>query len=250
MKTTVVANWKMNPSNWREAKRLFAATRKAAEHAPQVSLIVAPPTLYLRELRATYAGRKIAFAVQNAHEGTSGAYTGELSFAQCKDSGASYVLVGHAERREMGESNEETGKKVTAALQNSLVPVLCVGESQRSGSGEHFEFVRTQLRAGISAVEPQHIARVIVAYEPVWAIGAQKPMTPRDMHEMAIFIRKSIVDIKGEKGMAVKILYGGAIDDTSAPEMLKRGDVHGLLVGRASEDVHKISGLLAAIENA
>jgi triosephosphate isomerase len=248
MKSIIVANWKMNPATMREGKRLLAATKKAADGAKHANVIVAPPSIFLRELRATYKGKKISFAAQNAHAEKSGAYTGEISFAQVKDACVSYVIIGHAERRAMGESNDDTRKKVAAALAIDMVPILCVGEASRSGSGEHFNFVKEQLRAGLADVLPQKLSKIIVAYEPVWAIGAVKPMSPRDMHEMAIFIRKAVVDLKGELGMAIKILYGGSIDEKTAPSMLRDGDVIGLLVGRASEDAAKFSALLQAIE--
>lgn len=150
----------------------------------------------------------------------------------------------------MGETNEDTGKKVAAALELKMTPVLCVGETKRGADGEHFDVVRTQLRAGYAAVEPSQAARVVVTYEPLWTIGKDFAMSPRDMHEMAIFIRKSVVALKGQVGMNMKILYGGSIDSGNAPDMLKHGDVHGLLIGRAGEDGVKFAALLEAIEEA
>ena len=250
MKAIVVANWKMNPQTLSEAKKLFEATREAAEGSLHVNIIVVPPAIFLADLKRSYKGRKLAFGAQNARAEAGGSYTGDISLAQCKDAGASYIIVGHAERRAEGETDEETGKKVTAALIQKLTPVLCVGETARSGNAEYFEVVRTQLRAGLMGVEAPQIGHLIIAYEPVWAIGKESAMGPRQMHEMAIFIRKTVVDLKGERGMATKILYGGSIDEMSAPDMLKHGDVHGLLVGRASEDRAKISALIQAIEDA
>jgi triosephosphate isomerase len=128
-----------------------------------------------------------------------------------------------------------------------MAPILCVGEQSRGGGGDHFAFVREQLRAGLADVATTSLKKIIIAYEPVWAIGAAKPMSPRDMHEMSIFIRKSIVEIFGEAGMDIKILYGGSIDETNAPDMLQNGDVKGFLVGRASAEVRHIGNLLAAL---
>ncbi len=250
MKCIVVANWKMNPATIRDAKKLFEATKKAADGAPHVTLIVAPPAIYFRELKTGYKGRRITFAAQNARVESGGAFTGEISLAQYKDAGASYVVIGHAERRGMGETDEDTGKKVSAALVQKITPILCVGETERGSGGEHFEVVRAQLRAGFFNVEPAHVGRVIVTYEPLWTIGKEVAMNPRDMHEMAIFIRKTIVDLKGQVGMNIKILYGGSVDGNNAPAMMKYGDVHGFLVGRASEDGIKLASLLEAIEEA
>jgi triosephosphate isomerase len=250
MKSLLVANWKMNPPTFKEAKRLLEITKKAADTAKNISIIVAPPSIFLRELRARYRGKRLAFGIQNAHSETQGSFTGEVSMAEAKDAGAAYVIIGHAERRAAGETNDDTRKKVAAALSLLLYPILCVGEAVRTHEGEHFDFIKDQLKAGFADVPAAKIPRVTIAYEPVWAIGATAAMSPRDMHEMAIFIRKTIVGLYGEKGMAVKILYGGSIDETNAPGMLMHGDVGGLLVGRASADLEKFTALVRAIKNA
>ncbi len=250
MKTIVIANWKMNPATFREARKLFEATKKIADSAKSIAIVVAPPALYLRELRGAYMGARISFAAQNACFELGGAHTGGVSLAQIKDARVQYVLVGHAERRAAGETNEDTGKKVAAALAAGLVPIFCVGETKRSGSGEHFLFVKDQLRAGFASVPPAKASRVIVAYEPVWAIGSDAAMSPRDMHEMAIFIRKTVVEVCGESGHKVQILYGGAADETNAADMLRDGDVRGLLVGRASQDAGRFAALIRALGDA
>lgn len=250
MKSLLVANWKMNPPAFKDAKKLLEATIKAANGAKNVSIVVAPPTIYLRDLRSGYRGKKLAFGVQNAHAEASGSFTGEISLMQAKDSGASYVIIGHAERRAMGETNDDTKKKVAAALALSLVPILCVGEKERGHEGDHLAFIKEQLRAGFAEVPTPKISRIIVAYEPVWAIGADTAMNPREMHEMAIYIRKTLVETCGEKAMSVKILYGGSIDEGNAAAMLQQGDISGLLVGRASADIAKLTGLVRTIRNA
>lgn len=247
MRSIVVANWKMNPQTMRDAKRLFEATRKAAEGAKSVSVILAPPSVFLRELSTGYKGRKVAFAAQNAHFQKDGAYTGEISMVEVKDAKASAVLIGHAERRAMGETNEETRAKVNAALAQKLQPIFCIGEHKRSGSGEHFLFVKEQLQTGLRDVAPANLGKIVIAYEPVWAIGASEAMSPRQMHEMAIFIRKSLVGSHGEKGLKMKILYGGSIDETNARAMTVEGDVQGLLVGRASTDAAKFAALMRSL---
>ena len=250
MKSIVVGNWKMNPATMREAKTLFEATRKAAERAKNVNLIVAPPAIFLRELKQRYKGSRISFSLQNAHFEMGGAYTGEISLAQGDDSGASHVIIGHAERRGMGETDNDIRKKVAAALALKMTPILCVGEKERTQNAEHFKLVREQLQAGFADVPVSQVGRVIVTYEPLWTIGKEKTMSPRDMHEMAIFIRKTVVDLRGEGGMKVKILYGGSVDGTNAGAMLTQGDVCGFLVGRASSNALQLSALLQAIENA
>ena len=249
MKSLLVANWKMNPPTYAEAKKLLEATKKAADSAKNVTIVIAPPSIYVRELRASYKGKKIGFAIQNAHAEAAGSFTGEISMVQAKGAGITQVIVGHAERRAMGESNDDTRKKIAAGVALGLSPILCVGELTRTTDGEHFEFIKAQLKAGFADVLVAKIPKVTIAYEPVWAIGASTAMSPRDMHEMAIFIRKTIVGLYGEKGMAVKILYGGSIDATNAPAMLTQGDVVGLLVGRASTDVASLTALVKAMKN-
>lgn len=247
MRATVVANWKMNPPSFAEARKLLEMTRRAGEEAKGVSLIVAPPSIYVRDLRAAYKGRKLLFAAQNAHAEPAGSYTGEISLAQMKDSKVTHVIVGHAERRAVGETNDEVRKKVAGALEIGLTPILCIGEMSRAADGGFYPFVRTQIIAALGGVSANKVNRVVVAYEPVWAIGSDKSMQPRDMHEMAIFIRKSIVEMHGQPGMSMKILYGGAIDETNASAMLSGGDVGGFLVGRASCDHRRFPALLQAI---
>ena len=246
MKAIVVANWKMNPGSWREAKALFERTRKAANHAKRASVIVAPPALYLHALSR---GRgKIALAMQDAYFEKDGAHTGEISMVQAKDAHSSYVIIGHAERRKMGETDEMIGKKVASALAQRLTPILCIGEKERKG-GEYYNVVREQLRAALAEVGLR-ANRVLIVYEPLWTIGKDTTMSPRKMHEMSIFIRKTIVDLYGDVGRKVKILYGGSVTKKDAGAMLKEGDVKGFLVGRASLDAYEFTALLEAIQSA
>src|SRR3989344_7323540 len=212
-KVIVVANWKMNPASFREAKKLFEAERKAAEKSRGAGVVIAPPAIFLRELSLAYRGSKVAFAVQNAHFEAGGAHTGEISLAQARDARAKYVIIGHAERRAAGETDDDTRKKVASALALKITPILCVGESERSEQGEHFELVREQLHAGLADVAASQLSRVLLVYEPLWTIGKEKAMDPRQMHEMAIFLRKCVVESHGEGGRPMKILHAGSADE-------------------------------------
>lgn len=249
MRSIVVANWKMKPATFKEARKLFDATKKVAEKCPAISLIVAPPVIYLHDLASGYRGKRISFAVQNAHAEASGAYTGEISLAQARDAGASYVLVGHSERRAMGETNEDTQRKVSAALTGKMTPVLCFGERERAQGGEHFNIVAEQLRVGLAGVPPEKISAVILAYEPVWAIGGETTMNPREMHTMTIFIRKTIVGIYGDIGHKVKILYGASVGEKNAAPMIREAQVRGFIVGHVSTDAERFTALLKVIQN-
>lgn len=246
MKAIVVANWKMHPQTFKEAKRLFDGTKKAIEAAKGVSVIVAPPAVFVRELSKGYRGR-IAFATQGARAEAEGAFTGDVSLAEMKDARCTYAIIGHAERRAKGETNEDAAAQLKASLTLGMAPVLCVGEGERSADGRHFSFIKEELRSALSGIKPADIKKLLIAYEPVWAIGAAKPMTARDMHEMSIFIRKCVVESVGETGMDVRILYGGSIDEHSARPMIEQAQVHGLLVGRASVDIGIFSALLESL---
>jgi len=246
-KIIVVANWKMNPPTFREAKRIFDATKKAVDKAPNVFVIVTPPSIFLRDLAKSYKGKRIAFAPQNVHWLPGGARTGEISISQAADASASYILIGHSERREMGETNEDTGKKVAATLEKKLIPILCVGERERTKNGEHFGIVKEQLRAALAEILPSRISRMIIAYEPVWAIGGEITMSPREMHEMAIFIRKSIVETHGRSGQSVKILYGASVGEKNAQAMLSEAPVSGFVVGHVSIDPSRFTAMLKSI---
>lgn len=247
-KVIVVANWKMNPATWREAKSLFEAEKKAAEKARSASIIVAPPAIFLRELSGKYRGGKIAFAAQHAHFEAGGAHTGDISLAQARDARAKHVIIGHAERRAQGETDDDARKKVGAALALKMTPILCVGESVRTEGGGQYEVVREQLRIGLQDVAVSALGRVLVVYEPLWTIGGKTTMDPRDMHQMAIFMRKCVVESHGEQGRNLKILYGGSVDEKNAGAMLRDGDVRGFLVGRASANAIEFAKLLRAIE--
>ncbi|HWO07464.1 MAG TPA: triose-phosphate isomerase [Candidatus Paceibacterota bacterium] len=250
MKALVVANWKMNPPTLKEAKALFDETKRMTGLLRGITAVVAPPALFVRPLAEGVRKGRVAFAVQNAHFEADGAHTGEIAMQQAHDCGATYVLIGHAERRELGETNDDTRKKIAAALSVGLTPILCVGEKSREGGAEHFNFVREQLRTALADVPEKKLSKVVVVYEPLWTIGKDSTMQPRDMHEMSIFIRKVVVEKFGDAGHSLTILYGGSVDASSAPTMLRDGDVKGLLVGRASWKADTMTELLRAINDA
>jgi triosephosphate isomerase len=243
----IVANWKMHPPTLADAKRLFEITKRAVSAARSYQVVVAPPAVFLRDIAKGYRGKRILCAAQNMHWEESGPYTGEISPGQVKDAGASYVLVGHTERRVRGETNEDTARKMAAAAAHKLMPILCIGEAQRNPDGEYWNVLSRQLLIGMCEMPKASLKDVIIAYEPVWAVGAPNPMEPEDMHGTAIFIRKTLVQAYGRPGLEIPILYGGAIDEASAAPMLLEGDVEGLLVGRVSTDGRRFARLLEAV---
>lgn len=243
-----MANWKMHPQTLKAAKALLAATKKTLNGARSLSVIVAPPDVFLHEFAKGAKNSHVSYAAQNAHFEKEGAYTGDISMGQMKDSGASYVLIGHAERRALGETNEDTRKKVASAIALGLKPILCVGESARDDEGAYLQGFSDQVMTGLADVPKNKLKMVTIAYEPVWAIGAKEAMSPNAMHEMSLYIRKLLIEPFGRVALSIPILYGGAVDEGNAAMMLTEGEVQGLLVGRVSTDVARFSSLLKVIK--
>lgn len=244
----LVLNWKMNPETLVQAALIFEETKKAAIRFPG-KIIVTPPALYVRPLLEKYKGRTISFAVQNIHIARSGAFTGDISAQQAKDVGCAHVLIGHAERRAIGETDEDVRKKVAVALGAGLSPIICIGEKTRdSQSGEYLEAIKNQLAIALHDVDAALSKRVLIAYEPVWAIGATEPMKASQMHEMTIFIRKVLWERYEKAALKIPILYGGAIlDEAHATRMVKESEVNGFLLGRASIDPERLRALMMAL---
>ena len=251
MKALIIANWKMNPATYKEAKSLAETTKAVSAKAKDVTVVIAPPSLYLRELSKSKT-TKISWAVQHARTNDTGANTGDISIAQSKDSGATYVIMGHAERRDMGETDQSVKTKLVRALELNMTPIVCIGEPTRAADevGAHFEYVRGQIRTIFSGISVPALKKILIVYEPRWTIGGTVSMTPHDMHEMSVFIRKVLVESHGESGLQVQVLYGGSINETNAVSMLQNGDVKGLLIGHASVDAQQFSTLIRSIQTA
>ena len=240
----IVANWKMHPVGSDAARKLFDATKRIAVKHPKASFVVAPPALYLSELTKRVPPR-MQLALQDAEAEDSGAKTGCISLAQGRGAGASAVIIGHAERRALGECDEAVGRKVERALALRLMPIVCVGEEVRGSEGEHFTRIREQVRAAFSGVPKESAKKSVLAYEPLWAIGVDTPMDPTGMHEMAIYLRKVLAELWGDvaSAEAVRILYGGSVFPGTVHAFLEEGCVSGFLLGRSALD----QGALARI---
>ncbi|MCI0619937.1 triose-phosphate isomerase [Candidatus Wolfebacteria bacterium] len=246
----VVANWKMHPGALQEARRLFSSIARRIRRVRGVQVVVCPPALYLSELVRSYRGANIRFGAQDVswHAGI-GAYTGELSAMMLKRIGAGHVIVGHSERRAMGESDKTVSTKVKAALDAGLAPILCVGEEERDHEGGYLSQLEWQLTASLDGVPRTQASRLVVAYEPVWAIGkrAQSAVTPRLLHETVIFVKKILSKKYGRVvGMKVPILYGGSVEGTNAGALSREGAVDGFLVGHASLSVRDFVSIVKA----
>ncbi len=224
------------PSDARAFLRSFLAHYA---RRPDRQVVFFPPAVSLTTVIDGLKERQdILVGAQNIHWEDKGAFTGELSAAMVRDAGAELALVGHSERRHVfGETDEQTSLKVAAAVRAGLTPMLCVGEKlEERERGDTELVVLRQLRAGISRIEPHAIASMLIAYEPVWAIGTGKTATPQDATAIHTVIRRELMAILGEKANALPILYGGSVNRGNAQSLLEAAEVGGLLVGGASLD--------------
>ncbi len=234
----IAGNWKMNCTGTEGVTLAGALTAALVGHdGPDV--IVCPTATALSDVSAALEGTGIGVGAQNMHWEESGAFTGELSAAMLIDAGATSVILGHSERRALfGETDEALAKKVPAALEAELTPIFCVGESEAEREGDQtHDVLRTQTEAGLSSVDPERFPDIVVAYEPVWAIGTGKTASPEQAQEAHAFLR-GLID--------VPILYGGSVKPENAAELLSQPDVDGALVGGASLDVESFAAICEA----
>lgn len=244
MKKIIIANWKMNPATGKQALRLFRAVSLGVKNASRAEVIIAPPFIYLSLLR----GGAVKLGAQDVFWAHEGAYTGEISVYMLKSLKVKYVIVGHSERREhLNETDEMVNKKVKTVLKAGLKTVLCVGEKDRAD--ENFQnFVREELKKDLKGVSQKAAKNLIIAYEPIWAIGTGRTVKPTDLFEMATFIRRSLLDILGKRAAyGTPILYGGSIDAKNAGQFLTVDGVNGLLVGGASLSVKEFLGIVNSV---
>ena len=206
---------------------------------PDRRVMLFPPAISLTTVVDALRDRNdVEVGVQNIHWEEKGAFTGETSAAMARDAGATAVLVGHSERRHVfGETDAETARKVAAAVKAGLVPILCVGEKiEEREAGQTDAVVIRQLQAGLSGIEPRAVGGILIAYEPVWAIGTGKTATPEDASATHRVIRTELKGLTGDKAGGIPILYGGSVNKGNAQALLAAAEVNGLLVGGASLD--------------
>jgi len=237
MRTPVIAgNWKM----YKTAEEAAAFVR---EFLPLVvglggvEIVLAPAFPSLAAVAALTRGTNVGVASQNLHFAEEGAYTGEVSPRMVRDTGAAYAIVGHSERRQLfAETDDTVNRKVRAALAAGLVPIMCLGETlAERESGRTIEVVERQLRAGLAEVPESAAGKILLAYEPVWAIGTGKTATPGQAQEVHAFLRATLKTIWGNAaGNSVRILYGGSVKPGNIAELMAREDIDGALVGGAS----------------
>jgi triosephosphate isomerase len=241
----IAANWKMHKTVAEAAA--FVDTLLPRIAATQNDVVICPPFTALTAVVERRYGTAVRVAAQNMHEEDSGAFTGEVSAPMLVELDVETVVLGHSERRQyFGETDEALARKVPAALAVGLEPILCVGESEDArDAGETKAVLERQLQADLAALESTQIAEVVIAYEPIWAIGTGRTATPEQAQEACAFIR-DVVRIRGAESGAVRILYGGSVKPANAAELLALPDVDGALVGGASLDAEEFAAIVEA----
>lgn len=250
-KKIVVANWKMNPVSEKEAEKLFRNINKAFSGFKKTEVVVCAPNIFLFKLKKL--AKKIKLGGQNVFYEESGAYTGEISTDMLYDTSARYIILGHSERRAIfNETNEDVNKKIKAALFSGLIPIVCIGEKERDENNEYLNFVKEQIEVAFKNILKNSLNKIIIAYEPVWAIGknAVREATPEEFREISIFIKKVLSDKFGAQAVSkIKIIYGGSVGPKNIEDFIKIGQADGFLVGRASLDPVKFGEIIKLTEN-
>lgn len=238
----IVANWKAYIEDLEKAQGLFARAKRLARETGN-TIVLAPPAPLLGALARRNKSR-VAFAAQDVSATTGGAATGEITASAYASAGAAYAILGHSERRAAGDTDAVIAEKTAHALAHGLSPVLCIGESERDGEGRYLALVREELTRAIEPLEPKERAQVIVAYEPLWAIGktADAAIGPNDLAEMALYIRKVLAELlPGKSSSRSLVLYGGSVEPENIRALAAASGVDGFLVGHASVDIRAFS---------
>ncbi len=247
MQKMVVGNWKMYVNSLADGKKLIKSIDAKFPRGVKSAVIVCPPNALSIALRNAYGGKRISFGAQDAYWEQEGAHTGMTSPRSLALSGISHVLIGHAERRALGDSNEIVAKKLSAAFEAGLNPILCIGEKARDQDGSHFTELAKDVTQSLARLDASAAQRLTIAYEPVWAIGAAEAPQPRIAEEAIVYIRKTIADVWGrERALKIRIIYGGAVDSMSASAFAKHRGIQGVLLGRASVDADEFTKVIKA----
>ena len=243
MAKLLVANWKLNPNSIKEAEKLFLSASRITKRSKDVEILICPPAPFIDRLNTTNIESKVKLGAQDCFWEEKGAYTGEVSAPMLKKLGASYVIIGHSERRRYKqETDEMISKKVEAALKSGLKVILCVRESltvRAKGLPEAEKFVADQLAKDLAGLPRKEKSAIIIAYEPIWAIGTGRAAKPKDAVKMA----KKITDLTG-----AQVLYGGSTDSNNLEDFIQHKEIYGALVGGASIKAEEFKKMIKIIQ--
>jgi triosephosphate isomerase len=245
-KKIVIGNWKMNPKSLVEAKRIFSTFKKTKRDDKGVTVVFCPPFPYINDLYKSYSGSKILFGAQDVFWKEDGSYTGEISVKMLQSVGVRFVIVGHSERRSLGESDSIVSQKVLTALKNGMHVVLCVGEPTRDINGKYLHVLKEQILDSLNGVEVKFLKKIVIAYEPVWTIGEGKTaIDTHDLQQTILFIKKQLIEKFGRKeGESISIIYGGSVDAENSFSLIHDGGVNGFLVGRNSLNAREFADII------
>lgn len=244
-KKLIVGNWKMNLNTHEASLFVYKLTGMVKPHR-NVEVVLAPTLLAVQSLSLQIDHRQFKLAVQNLYFRDHGPYTGEVSASQLRGV-VQYAIIGHSERRHIfGETDKDVRSKVQAAIRNNIRPILCIGETAAErAEGETSHILHDQLVAGLANITSEEFGELVIAYEPVWAIGTGDNAAPDEVKKAAKTIRRNIEHLYGKKAAdSVRLLYGGSVTASSAADYLALEDIDGLLIGGASLDAHVFSGII------
>lgn len=247
-KPIVAGNWKMN-KNAAEAVSLVEEVKSGLDEKTGVAVVVCPPFTSLPAVSALITGTGVELGAQNMHWEQSGAFTGEVSAEMLRELYCHYVIIGHSERRTLfKETNQDTNRKLKTALASNLIPILCIGETIQERKADRTESVlESQLKAGLADVGANEIQNVIIAYEPVWAIGTGVSATLEQAQQAHEFIRGLLKELSGEsEAMRIRIMYGGSVNPDNAKELFGQPDIDGGLIGGASLNPNHFLAIVSA----
>ena len=235
MKKFIIANWKCNPATDKKAKQLFLSVKKGLKNKKNIEVVICPPFCYLAIINSNLSFLKLG--AQNCFFEDKGSYTGEVSCEMLKSLKCKYVIIGHSERRQMfGETDEMINKKIKKALKFGLEPIFCIGETlEEKQQNNTFKILEKEIKKGLEKVSKKEIEKVIIAYEPIWAIGSDNPCEEDQAMTVALFIRKLISRLYNKQiAKKIRILYGGSTNSQNAFNYLRNSEIQGLLVGGSS----------------
>lgn len=243
----IAGNWKMNKTR-PEAVALAEEIVSGYGPVAGVDVAICPPAPCLDAVGAVVGNSGIKVGAQNVHAAEAGAYTGEVSAGMLRSVGCRYVIVGHSERRQyFGESDGDVNAKARRTIEYGMVPIVCVGEHlEQRESGKAEDVVRAQVLGALDGITVGDPTGLVIAYEPVWAIGTGVTASPGQAQEMHAFIRQLLIGSLGDVGSGIDILYGGSMKPNNASELLSQGDVNGGLIGGASLDAASFAAIIAA----
>ncbi|MEM9585724.1 MAG: triose-phosphate isomerase [Planctomycetota bacterium] len=247
-RTLIAGNWKMNTRH-QSATDLAHGVATAVGSNADVDVALCPPAPYLATVAEQVVGTPVGLGAQNLYAADDGAFTGEVNASMLTDVGCGYVILGHSERRQlMGETDADVSKKLHAALEGNLIPIVCVGETlEQRESGDTETVVETQIRGSLSGLDEVRAAGIVIAYEPVWAIGTGKTASKEQAEEVHAFIRKLLAELfTPESAAQIRIQYGGSVKPGNAAELLAQPNIDGALVGGASLKVDDFVAIINA----